>query len=265
MRQEEFFIVLGIQPTKDEAAIKTAYRNQLRTTNPEDDPKGFKRLRQAYEEACRYARKPEEEEKEEKDATPSGVWMEKAVLLYQDFGARCREENWKALFEEDVFLSLEENEECRRKLLIFMMDHHFFPFPVWQFLDKHLAIRTQWKKLKEEFPSEYVDFLVRRTSQEESISYELFTGPADGNYDLFLRCYRDAWNAVEEKRFEETVRLLEEAKATGIYHPHMELVRARLFMEKEEKQGDMILVSGIKTGAAIVKVRISEPFYKVKI
>lgn len=36
-------------------------------------------------------------------------------------------------------------------------------------------------------------------------------------------------------------------------------------MEKEEKQGDMILVSGIKTGAAIVKVRISEPFYKVKI
>jgi ASC-1-like (ASCH) protein len=35
-------------------------------------------------------------------------------------------------------------------------------------------------------------------------------------------------------------------------------------MEKEEKQGDMILVSGIKTGAAVVKVRIYEPFYKVK-
>lgn len=36
-------------------------------------------------------------------------------------------------------------------------------------------------------------------------------------------------------------------------------------MEKEEKQGDRILVSGVKTGAAIVKVRISEPLYKVKI
>nr|XP_020141115.1 nuclear pore membrane glycoprotein 210-like [Microcebus murinus] len=33
-------------------------------------------------------------------------------------------------------------------------------------------------------------------------------------------------------------------------------------MEKEEKQGDMILVSGIRTGAAVVKVRIYEPFYK---
>ncbi|XP_054969439.1 nuclear pore membrane glycoprotein 210-like isoform X6 [Pan paniscus] len=33
-------------------------------------------------------------------------------------------------------------------------------------------------------------------------------------------------------------------------------------MEKEEKQGDVILVSGIRTGAAVVKVRIHEPFYK---
>ncbi|XP_015358143.1 nuclear pore membrane glycoprotein 210-like [Marmota marmota marmota] len=33
-------------------------------------------------------------------------------------------------------------------------------------------------------------------------------------------------------------------------------------MENEEKQGDVILVSGIRTGAAIVKVRIYEQFYK---
>lgn len=35
-------------------------------------------------------------------------------------------------------------------------------------------------------------------------------------------------------------------------------------MEKEGKQGDRILVSGIRTGAAVVKVRIYEPLYKVK-
>uniref|UniRef100_A0A8C3SI72 PO210 protein n=1 Tax=Chelydra serpentina TaxID=8475 RepID=A0A8C3SI72_CHESE len=33
-------------------------------------------------------------------------------------------------------------------------------------------------------------------------------------------------------------------------------------MEQAEKQGDRILVSGIKTGAAIIKVRIQEPTYK---
>nr|XP_003475417.1 nuclear pore membrane glycoprotein 210-like [Cavia porcellus] len=33
-------------------------------------------------------------------------------------------------------------------------------------------------------------------------------------------------------------------------------------MEKEEKRGDMILVSGVRTGIAVVKVRIYESFYK---
>lgn len=34
-------------------------------------------------------------------------------------------------------------------------------------------------------------------------------------------------------------------------------------MESEEKQGDEILVSGIRTGAAVIKVRMQEPTYKV--
>lgn len=34
-------------------------------------------------------------------------------------------------------------------------------------------------------------------------------------------------------------------------------------MERAEKQGDRILVSGIKTGAAVIKVRIQESTYKV--
>ncbi|XP_021502394.1 nuclear pore membrane glycoprotein 210-like [Meriones unguiculatus] len=33
-------------------------------------------------------------------------------------------------------------------------------------------------------------------------------------------------------------------------------------MERDERQGDVILVSGMRTGAAVVKVRIYEPFYK---
>ncbi|XP_050022267.1 nuclear pore membrane glycoprotein 210-like [Alexandromys fortis] len=33
-------------------------------------------------------------------------------------------------------------------------------------------------------------------------------------------------------------------------------------MEKEERQGEVVLVSGMRTGAAVVKVRIYEPFYK---
>ncbi len=45
--------VLGIGRTTDLQAIKRAYALRLKQVNPEDDPEGFKHLRQAFEEARR--------------------------------------------------------------------------------------------------------------------------------------------------------------------------------------------------------------------
>ena len=44
---------LGIAPTGDEAAIKTAYAALIRQHRPDRDPAGFRRVRAAYEEALR--------------------------------------------------------------------------------------------------------------------------------------------------------------------------------------------------------------------
>ena len=49
----DFFNTLGIEATKEEKEIKKAYREKLHTVNPEDDPNGFKILREAYEEALK--------------------------------------------------------------------------------------------------------------------------------------------------------------------------------------------------------------------
>ena len=70
MERQLVFHVLGIDETKDEQEIKNAYRSLLKTANPEDDPEGFKRLREAYEEALRLAKQPEEEEEKEKTGGP---------------------------------------------------------------------------------------------------------------------------------------------------------------------------------------------------
>ena len=69
MEPIEVFQILEIEQTKDERALKNAYRDKLTVTNPEDDPEGFKRLRMAYEEACRYAGTPDAEENEEAEPT----------------------------------------------------------------------------------------------------------------------------------------------------------------------------------------------------
>ena len=52
----EIWMILGIEPTKDKKEITAAYRAKLSDTNPEDKPEEFKKLRNAYEEALKYAK-----------------------------------------------------------------------------------------------------------------------------------------------------------------------------------------------------------------
>lgn len=47
--------ILGIEPTTDLECIRQAYLALLPSFHPESDPQGFKRLRQAYEEAQHWA------------------------------------------------------------------------------------------------------------------------------------------------------------------------------------------------------------------
>ncbi|XP_052035907.1 nuclear pore membrane glycoprotein 210-like [Apodemus sylvaticus] len=63
-------------------------------------------------------------------------------------------------------------------------------------------------------------------------------------------------NGSSREELSSKIRILKYSEAE--YSPPDYIIE----MEKEERQGDVILVSGIRTGAAVVKVRIYEPFYK---
>ena len=48
--------ILGIDPTDEPRKIKRAYSKRIASCHPEDDPEGFQRLQQAYEQALSYAK-----------------------------------------------------------------------------------------------------------------------------------------------------------------------------------------------------------------
>lgn len=245
MDKIEVFQILGIEMTKDEKSIKNAYREKLAVTNPEDNPEGFKRLREAYEEACRLARQTDENTAEEdKDETPSGVWMEKAVAVYNNIRSRRDTKAWEELFADDCFLSLEEEENCRVKLLRFMMDHFRLPGDVWKLLDKKLDIIGGAQALKEKFPADFIRYIQSKCERGEDIEFDQFEGEEDAPYDLFLQCYDRCWQALQSEDLEQARESIENADGLKISHPAMEVCRAELMEKQGSVKEAIVLLEG---------------------
>ncbi|KAK2494641.1 hypothetical protein MC885_003008, partial [Smutsia gigantea] len=84
---------------------------------------------------------------------------------------------------------------------------------------------------------------------------------AEGNTFSSLAGMMFEWSIAQDnesarEELSSKIRILKYSEAE--YSPPAYIAE----MEKEGKQGDRILVSGIRTGAAVVKVRIYEPLYK---
>lgn len=234
MERIEIFQVLGIAPTRDERQIKDAYREKLSVTNPEDNPEGFKRLRTAFEEACRLAKQQDEaDEGKEKDTSPSGIWAAEAAEIYGNMETRRSVERWKKLFGEDIFLSLEEEENCRIKLLRFLMDNYRLPTEVWKLFEDKMHIVEETAKLRERFPADFISFIANKCERGEDVDFDQFEGAPDAPYDLFLKYYEQCFRAVDSGQSEQAEELLRNADELHIFHPVMEVCRAGLY----EKQG----------------------------
>ncbi len=233
MNRTEAFLILGIEITKDEKAIKNAYRDRLTVTNPEDDPEGFKRLRRAYEEACRYAVEDEDDEEETpRDTTPSGLWLERAAGIYSNIRTRRDVEVWKELFNDELFQSLEEEENCRMKLLRFLTEHFKLPTAVWKLFDRKLSIVRDARNLRERFPANFVYYIVGRCERGEDLEFDQFEGTDDADYDLFLEYYDRCWQALREEHLEEAENCVLSADKLNIRHPVMEISRANIMLRR---------------------------------
>lgn len=224
MDTKEMFLILGIPETKDEEAIRQAYREKLSAFNPEDDPEGFKRLRQAYEAALSCAGQSGETEE---DGSPVGLWIRRAEEIYGSLLARKDPEHWRSFFMDDVFVDLDSGEEAKRRFIIFLADHCRFPTEVWKVLAKALDIAGSREELKEQVPEYVVDYLAHYCENGDWFPYDWLEGDDGADYDLFIERFFAIAQKMENGDAEGVEKLFDEADSLFISHPYMELERAR--------------------------------------
>ncbi len=228
---------LGIAQTKDQKAIKAAYRQKLKTVHPEEDPEGFQRLRTAYEQALEAAKETDAPQ----DNTPLGQWKREMETLYWDYARRIDPGEWKKLCREDFCLNLGTRTAARDALLQFLMQEYYLPQSVWQTLDEIFDFTNTREELMELYPPKFLENVVYSGIHDKVyVPYELFEECHDRRPDEYLNRFfpaRDAIRAWEDP--EDAQKKLQALLDVGIEHPYTQMVLAQ--MQVRQGEGEQAL------------------------
>ncbi|MCI9202091.1 MAG: tetratricopeptide repeat protein [Lachnospiraceae bacterium] len=228
MEHAMIFHVLGIQETSDEAVIKSAYLRLLKTTNPEDDPDGFKRLREAYEGAIAYARSPKEEQQEDK--TEIGLWISQVDQVYQDIRLRQQPERWKKLLSDPLCEDLDTSLQTREAMIVYLMDHIYLPQTIWKLLDQTFQLTEDRELLSQQFPENFLNYMYYYIENPEAVDQSLFQPIDEGHMaaDDYIRNYLDVRRQINWRKLEGCSQKLDSLEAFGLYHPYADVERLRI-------------------------------------
>ncbi|MBR6218295.1 MAG: tetratricopeptide repeat protein [Eubacterium sp.] len=235
--------ILGIEETSDTDKLKMAYRAKLSEHNPEDDPEGFKALRRAYEEAVRRATEtasfgvPEEEEETEGDLTDpqnSRDFKKALELLYRDFYRRIDPEEWKKLLSTGFAISLDTSGEALDTLLHFFSEHHFIPQYIYKLAADTYYIKDRRRELSESYPRDLIDYVINNAMFRDAVDYRLFSGPAEADYDGYLKRFFELDNAIKLLKIPEQEKMIEELSESPIKNPCFEMNICRSLIQRKK-------------------------------
>lgn len=227
--------VLGITATEDKKEIKKAYRNKLREINPEDEPKQFMELRDAYEQALQYEQKDTEDD-EEGDAIT--LWVKKLEKLYADNTRRFLLNEWEALFSEDVCFSLDTRDDVGIAFLNFFDEHTIIARDVARKAEETFHFSEKMEELTNYVSQDLVEyFLYNKVVDEEYPLHKYFAmNPvADADYDEYIKTFIQLCRAYGNRDYETAKEILAELDKSEIKHPYVEIKRAYLCWEDKEE------------------------------
>ena len=231
-----FWKILGIEPTKDKRKITRAYREKLVNTNPEEKPEEFKQLRNAYEEALKYA----EEQGLRTEKTPVELWRDRLEELYNDFPSRNDVDCWARLINEDVCQAIDTRMDCEEAMMNFFMDHYFISHEVWVYLDSQFTLLPRAEELYEKYPKDFIDFvIINGIIHDDTLPMKMFEPGKDGEV---CHKYLGLYLKIRRESSEESRPDIDEMLALPESHPYGEALALSYRINFEDKR----LISELK-------------------
>lgn len=244
MERELIFHILEIDGLTDERDIKAAYMKKLKATNPEDDPEGFRRLREAYEQALVLLREEKESAlEEEEEKTELDLWIEKTDEIYRDFRSRGDVKAWKELLDAEICQGLDTALDARDAMLVYLLSHFYLPREIWQILDREFQFTEDYETLKERFPADFLDYVKHYVECEYFVDFSRMTvrgedsaQNTDINVDAYIRGYMELRGLCDQQDYDGAKKKLSELAAYGVWYPWEEAEKIKIMLAQGKLQ-----------------------------
>ncbi|MBR9654088.1 MULTISPECIES: J domain-containing protein [Bacillus] len=241
---------LEIEPTDNISVIKKAYAKLLKIHHPEDDPEGYQKLREAFDEAVKSAKNMKDKPSIQIDdmnaldrehvfspwtdsdaeiATttitehPVYTFMESVETLYDNFFARIEQGNWEEILRSDVIWDVQYAAALQDQLIEFFLYHYHFPHSIWELIDQVFRFSEQRNDLVNEYGENTIQFLLERISGEKEMRYDIFEKTADLDFELYFYIREEIQRKLIANELEDVKEELD--RAFAMYQRDPELLR----------------------------------------